>query len=135
MTDGVSAQRMATPSAQLSGSQGCRARETLNLVADKWSLSVVDTLSAGPRRFSELKRSVAGISKKMLTATLRGLEREGIVTRTVYAVMPPNVTYELTGLGGTLLDATRPLVRWSLRNVSAIDAARAKFDSRTDVRS
>ena len=115
-------------------SHGCRARETLDLVADKWSLGVVDTLSAGPKRFSELKRSIAGISKKMLTATLRGLEREGIVKRTVYAVMPPNVTYELTPMGRTLLDATVPLVRWSLQNIAAIDAAREEFDSRAAVR-
>jgi DNA-binding HxlR family transcriptional regulator len=121
---------MTEPSAQMSASQGCRAREILSLVADKWSLGVVDTLSAGPRRFSELNRSIAGISKKMLTATLRGLEREGIVTRTVHAVMPPNVTYELTSIGRTFLGATVPLVRWSLQNIAAIDEARAEFDNR-----
>ncbi|GII57867.1 HxlR family transcriptional regulator [Planotetraspora thailandica] len=119
-------------SAQLSGAQGCRAREILDLVADKWSLGVVDTLGAGPMRFSELKRSIAGISQKMLTVTLRGLERDGILTRTVYAVMPPNVTYELTALGRTLLGATDPLIRWSLQNISAIDEARAEFDSRAN---
>lgn len=112
----------------------CRARETLNLVADRWSLSIVDTLSAGPKRFGELKRSMPRISKKMLTVTLRGLEREGIVTRTVYSVMPPNVTYELTPLGRTLLAATVPLVRWGLQNIEAIDAARAEFDNRAGVR-
>lgn len=115
-------------------SQGCRARETLNLVADKWSLGVVDILSAGPRRFGELKGLMPRISKKMLTTTLRGLEREGIVTRTVYSVMPPNVTYELTAMGRTLLAATVPLVRWGLQNIEAIDAARAEFDNRSDVR-
>jgi DNA-binding HxlR family transcriptional regulator len=114
----------------MSASQDCRAREILSLVADKWSLGVVDTLSAGPRRFSELNRSIAGISKKMLTATLRGLEREGIVTRTVHAVMPPNVTYELTSIGHTFLAATVPLVRWGLQNIAAIDEARAEFDNR-----
>ncbi|NMO54873.1 helix-turn-helix transcriptional regulator [Actinoplanes sp. TBRC 11911] len=114
--------------------QDCRARETLNLVAEKWSLGVVDTLSAGPKRFGELKRTMPRISKKVLTATLRGLEREGIVTRTVYSVMPPNVTYELTPLGRTLLAATVPLVRWGLQNIEAIDAARAEFDNRSDVR-
>jgi DNA-binding HxlR family transcriptional regulator len=64
----------------------------------------------------------------MLTATVRELERDGILTRTVYAVMPPNVTYELTNLGRTLLDATRPLVVWSLKNITAVDDARAEFD-------
>ena len=115
-----------------SGGLGCRAREVLDLVANKWSLAVVDTLGAGPKRFTELKRSIEGISQRMLTVTLRGLERDGILTRTVYSVMPPNVTYELTTLGSTLLDATRPVVRWSLENMPAIDSARAKFDSKTD---
>lgn len=130
MTDVVSATPATRPPAQLSGAQACRAREILDLVADKWSLGVVDTLGAGPKRFSELKRSIAGISQKMLTVTLRGLERDGILTRTVYAVMPPNVTYELTAMGRTLLDATDPLIRWSLQNISAVDEARAEFDSR-----
>jgi DNA-binding HxlR family transcriptional regulator len=133
MTDIVSAAPATKPPAQLSGAQCCRAREVLDLVADKWSLGVVDTLGAGPKRFSELKRSIAGISQKMLTVTLRGLERDGILTRTVYAVMPPNVTYELTAMGRTLLDATDPLIRWSLQNISAIDEARAEFDSRADL--
>jgi DNA-binding HxlR family transcriptional regulator len=118
----------------MSATRGCRAREILTLVADKWSLGVVDTLSAGPRRFSELKRSINGISKKMLTATLRGLEREGIVKRTVFSVMPPNVTYELTSMGRTFIDATVPLVRWSLQNISAIDEARAEFDKQFEKR-
>jgi DNA-binding HxlR family transcriptional regulator len=133
MTDVVPAAPATRPPAQLSGAQGCRAREVLDLVADKWSLGVVDTLGAGPKRFSELKRSIAGISQKMLTVTLRGLERDGILTRTVYAVMPPNVTYELTAVGRTLLDATDPLIRWSLQNISAIDEARAEFDSRANL--
>lgn len=122
----------AEQAARMAGARGCRAREVLDLVADKWSLGVVDTLGAGPKRFSELKRGIDGISQKMLTATLRGLERDGILTRTVYAVMPPNVTYALTDMGRTLLDATAPLVQWSLRNIPAIDAARAEYDRGTD---
>jgi DNA-binding HxlR family transcriptional regulator len=133
MTDVVSAASAARPPAHLSAAQGCRAREVLDLVADKWSLGVVDTLGAGPKRFSELKRSIGGISQKMLTVTLRGLERNGILTRTVYAVMPPNVTYELTAMGRTLLDATDPLIRWSLQNISAIDEARVEFDGRANL--
>jgi DNA-binding HxlR family transcriptional regulator len=132
MADAAPAAPATRPPAQLSGAQGCRARDVLDLVADKWSLGVVDTLGAGPKRFSELKRTIEGISQKMLTVALRGLERDGILTRTVYAVMPPNVTYELTAMGRTLLDATDPLVQWSLQNISAIDAARTEFDSRAD---
>ncbi|MGW5362028.1 winged helix-turn-helix transcriptional regulator [Actinopolymorpha pittospori] len=122
----------AAPASPLSGPSGCRAREVLDLVAGKWSLAVVDTLGAGPMRFSELKRAIGGISQRMLTVTLRGLERDGILTRTVYAVMPPNVTYELTTMGRTLLEATRPVVQWSLENIAAIDAARAEFDAGTN---
>ena len=119
-----------SPPVRLAGPQGCRAREVIDLVANKWALGIVDTLGGGPKRFSELRRSVAGISQKMLTANLRSLERDGILTRTVYAVMPPNVTYELTAVGHTLLDATVPLVQWSLQNIAAIDTARIEFDSR-----
>lgn len=118
--------------AQLAGPEGCRAREVIDLVANKWSLSIVDTLGDGPRRFTELKRAISGISQKMLTSNLRGLERDGILTRTVYAVMPPNVSYELTSMGHALLAATRPLVHWSLQHVSSIDIARAEFDTRDD---
>jgi DNA-binding HxlR family transcriptional regulator len=131
MTNPVFSAPSSSPSTQLSGPFGCRAREVLDLVASKWALGVVDTLGAGPMRFTELKRSIDGISQRMLTVTVRGLERDGILTRTVYAVMPPNVTYELTTLGRTLLDATRPLVQWSLVNISAMDAARADFDGRS----
>ncbi|MBF8191774.1 helix-turn-helix transcriptional regulator [Nonomuraea sp. K274] len=132
MTDAASTAPPTFPPSQFSGGPGCRAREVLDLVANKWSLGVVDTLGAGPKRFTELKRSIEGISQRMLTVTLRGLERDGILTRTVYSVMPPNVTYELTTMGKTLLDATRPVVQWSLDNIPAIDTARAEFDSRAN---
>jgi DNA-binding HxlR family transcriptional regulator len=130
VTDAISNGPGSPASIHFSGPPGCRAREILDLVASKWALAVVDTLGAGPKRFNELRRSIEGISQRMLTVTLRGLERDGIVTRTVYAVMPPNVTYELTTMGRTLLEATRPLVEWSLANISAIDTARAEFESR-----
>jgi len=103
-------------------------REVLDLVADKWSLHVVSALGDGPRRFTELRRSVDGISQRMLTVTLRGLERDGILTRTVVAAMPPNVTYELTDLGETLLDATAPLIAWSVSSLPTIETARARYD-------
>jgi DNA-binding HxlR family transcriptional regulator len=110
---------------------GCRAREVLELVADKWSLYVVSCLGPGPRRFTELKRGIDGISQRMLTVTLRGLERDGILTRTVYQVMPPHVSYELTSMGTTLLQATTPLIEWSTHHLARIDAARADYDTRT----
>jgi DNA-binding HxlR family transcriptional regulator len=110
--------------------QACRVREVLDLVADKWSLYVVSSLGAGPRRFTELKRSIDGISQRMLTVTLRGLERDGVLTRTVYEVMPPHVSYQLTPLGATLLQATAPLIEWSAQHLAGMDAARLEYDSR-----
>jgi DNA-binding HxlR family transcriptional regulator len=111
---------------------GCRVREVLELIADKWSLYIVATLGNGPRRFTELKRSIDGISQRMLTVTLRGLERDGIVIRTVHEVMPPNVSYELTALGRTLVAATTPLLDWSSENLADIDEARSRYDHRAD---
>jgi DNA-binding HxlR family transcriptional regulator len=105
-----------------------RAREVLDLVADKWSLYVVAKLGDGEQRFSELKRSIGGISQRMLTVTLRGLERDGLVTRTIYSAMPPNIAYRLTPMGATLVDATTPLLRWALEHLSSIDAARGRYD-------
>jgi DNA-binding HxlR family transcriptional regulator len=110
---------------------GCRAREVLDLVADKWSLFVVSSLGPGPRRFTEIKRGIDGISQRMLTVTLRRLERDGILTRTVYEVMPPNVTYQLTSLGNSLLLTITPLVEWSTQHLPQIDAARARYDQLT----
>jgi len=105
-----------------------RAREVLDLVADKWSLYVIAKLGDGEQRFTELKRSVGGISQRMLTVTLRGLERDGLITRTIYSAMPPNIAYRLTPLGATLVDATTPLVMWAIENLSSIDAARGRYD-------
>jgi DNA-binding HxlR family transcriptional regulator len=102
----------------------------LDLVGDKWSLLVVRSLRDGPRRFTEIKRDVAGVSQRMLTVTLRGLERDGILTRTVRAVMPPHVSYELTELGATLREAVMPLLEWSVTHLERIDAARAAYDAR-----
>ena len=110
----------------------CRTREVLDIVGDKWSLLVVRNLKRGPRRFTELKRSIDGISQRMLTVTLRGLERDGILTRTVLNVMPPHVSYELTPMGRTLREAAAPLLEWSIVHVSHIDAARAAYDARDE---
>jgi DNA-binding HxlR family transcriptional regulator len=113
-----------------SASSDCRVREVLDLVADKWSLCVVSLLGDGPLRFTQLKRGVDGISQRMLTVTLRGLERDGIVIRTAYSVMPPHVSYQLTAMGRSLLDATAPLIDWSRRHLPLIDAAREAYDER-----
>ena len=122
---------MAEDGSHLPEHSNCRVREVLDLVADKWSLYVVAYLGERPRRFTELKRGVEGISQRMLTVTLRGLERDGIVDRTVYNVMPPHVAYALTPMGATLLQATTSLIDWSVQHLPAIDAARASYDART----
>ena len=108
----------------------CRASEVLDRVGDKWSLQVIFCLGGGPRRFTDLKRAIDGISQRMLTVTLRGLERDGIVTRTMYPVMPPRVDYALTPMGDTLLDAAGILVRWAHAHLEEIDTARAEYDAR-----
>ncbi|MFI5841516.1 winged helix-turn-helix transcriptional regulator [Catenuloplanes sp. NPDC051500] len=103
---------------------------TAPLVADKWSLPVIGRLADGPRRFTELRRGLPGISQRVLTATLRGLERDGFVDRIVYAVMPPNVTYRLTPLGESILDATRPMRSWKNAHLPEVERARLAYDSR-----
>jgi DNA-binding HxlR family transcriptional regulator len=111
---------------------GCRAREILDRVGDKWSLYAIAMLGGGTRRFTELKRGIDGISQRMLTVTLRGLERDGIVTRTQYPVVPVRVEYALTPMGRTLLDAVHPLITWTEGHLADIDAARAAYDARAD---
>ncbi|HZB28824.1 MAG TPA: helix-turn-helix domain-containing protein [Streptosporangiaceae bacterium] len=108
----------------------CRARRLLDRIADKWSLYVIAVLGQGTKRFTELKREVDGISQRMLTVTLRGLERDGLVSRRVYAVMPPHVEYSLTEMGRTLLDRSTALLRWAEEHLDEIDAARASYDDR-----
>lgn len=104
-------------------------REVLNRVGDKWSVLIVSLLGDGPRRFSDLRRSIDGISQRMLTLTLKGLERDGLVTRTVYPSIPPRVEYELTGLGRTLQKPIEALAEWAGTNRMAIQKARDKFDA------
>lgn len=109
----------------------CRAtREILERIGDKWSLFVVGSLRDGPRRFNELRRAIDGVSQRMLTLTLRGLERDGLVTRTVFPSIPPRVDYELTELGRTLLEPVAVLINWANHSRPAIEAARAHFDAR-----
>ncbi len=104
------------------------AREILCRVGDKWSLYVVRCLKDQPLRFNELRRSIEGISQRMLTLTLRSLERDGLITRTVYASKPPRVDYELTEIGGTLVGPVVALLTWAERNRIYIHYSRRKFD-------
>ena len=109
--------------------QDCRAvSEVLSRVGDKWTVLVVSTLGDGPKRFNELRKALGSISQRMLTLTLRGLERDGLVTRTVFPTIPPRVDYELTGLGRSLLEPVSELGMWARRNREAIQAARKRFD-------
>jgi len=107
----------------------CRAREVLQRVGDKWSMLVIDLLGQGTMRFTELHRSVDGITARMLTVTLRGLERDGIVTRTIHPVIPPRVEYALTPMGRTLLDTVGQLVSWADSHLPEIETARAAYDA------
>ena len=105
-------------------------REVLSRVGDKWSILIVDLLAEAPLRFSELRRSIEGISQRMLTLTLRGLERDGVVTRTVFPTIPPSVEYALTPLGRTLLLSVCGLATWARKNREKIQASRERFDAR-----
>ena len=104
------------------------ARVVLDRVGDKWSVFVVSLLGDGPKRFNEIKRTIDGISQRMLTLTLRGLERDGLVTRTVYPTVPPRVDYALTRLGMTLLEPVRALGAWAQAHRFEIQEARDRFD-------
>lgn len=111
--------------------EDCRSvSEVLERVGDKWSVLVVVTLGDGPKRFNELRRAIASISQRMLTLTLRGLERDGLVTRTAFATIPPRVDYELTELGRSLLVPVAALGSWARRNEFKIKQARLRFDGK-----
>jgi DNA-binding HxlR family transcriptional regulator len=110
-------------------SEHCRAvSEILSRIGDKWTVLVVELLGRGPTRFNELRREIGGISQKMLTTTLRQLERDGMVTRTVYPTIPPRVDYELTALGRELLVPVHALGAWARANMDRIDEARRRYD-------
>ncbi|SRR6266480_3545974 len=109
----------------------CHAREMLVRVGDKWSVYVIHVLGdAGTLRFNELRSRVAGISQRMLTVTLRGMERDGLIARKIYAEVPPRVEYSLTTLGKTLRQLVRGLVQWSEAHLTEVDEARAAYDAR-----
>jgi DNA-binding HxlR family transcriptional regulator len=111
-------------------SPNCKAvSEILSRVGDKWSVLIIMQLGNGSKRFNEIKRMIGGISQRMLTLTLRNLERDGIVSRTVTPIIPPRVDYELTGLGRDLLLPVAALGDWAIRHQPCIQAARAQFDA------
>lgn len=103
-------------------------RDVLNRIGDKWSLLVIATLDGGRLRFSELQRHIPGVSQRMLTLTLRHLERDGLVTRTIHAEVPPRVEYELTDIGRTLIPPSIAVATWAVEHYPAIENARAAFD-------
>lgn len=111
----------------------CRTISTLlQRIGDKWTVLVVATLGEGPRRFNELRREIPSVSQRMLTLTLRNLERDGLVSRAVTPTIPPRVDYALTDLGHSLLSPVNALTVWALDNVAAIHAAHARFDAEHD---
>ena len=116
----------------LGGDLDChRVSEILSRVGDKWTMQVIVVLRERPWRFNELKRAVAGISQQMLTRTLKTLERDGMVTRTVTPTTPPQVEYALTALGRDLADPVRQLAQWAVAHLATIDANRLSYDARS----
>ncbi|MFB2586842.1 winged helix-turn-helix transcriptional regulator [Herbiconiux liukaitaii] len=111
---------------------GCPSRRLLDRIGDRWTVLVVGVLGEGPRRFSEIRRAVDGVSQKMLTQTLRGLERDGLVTRTVYAEVPPRVEYELTDAGRTLQEPLKALEQWSIEHFGQVTSSWERYDTRAE---
>jgi DNA-binding HxlR family transcriptional regulator len=107
----------------------CSARDVLDRIGDKWTLQVIYLLGGGTMRFTQLLRSAEGVSQRMLTVTLRGLERDGMIERTVYPVVPPKVEYTLTPLGRSLLGTVCALMTWAKDHAPDLDAARARYDA------
>lgn len=105
------------------------AREMLGRVADQWTLLVIDVLESGERRFGQLRQAIPGVSQKMLTKTLRQLERDGLVIRTVHPVIPPRVDYRLTPLGESLAEAVCGIWLWVEANMEKVEAARQGYDA------
>ena len=108
----------------------CPTRHVLDLVADKWATLILGLLADRTLRFAELQRQIGGISQKMLTQTLRDLERDGLVERTVYAQVPPRVEYTLTALGQTLREPIAAIIRWSEEHIEAVTTAQQRYDKR-----
>lgn len=117
----------------LRGADCQKISQVLARVGEKWSMLIIMLLARGPHRFTEIKRAMGGISQRMLTLCLRGLERDGLIKRTVVAVMPPHVEYALTPLGQSLTEPVSALGNWAGRHIADIDAARQAFDAEQDV--
>lgn len=127
--DSTALKEISPPRAAPYEHEACRSiHELLSLVGDKWTMQVVRQLGGGTKRFNELRRAIEGISQKMLTITLRNLERDGFVTRTVYPTIPPRVEYALTDIGCELLVPIKALAEWVIANRDRIDDARRRFD-------
>ena len=110
----------------------CPTRVVLDRIGDKWTVLVVWTLGGGRKRFNELRKALGSISQRMLTLTLRGLERDGLVTRTVFPTIPPRVDYELTDLGRGLAEPVKALGQWAFEHLPQIEGARTSFDVRNE---
>jgi DNA-binding HxlR family transcriptional regulator len=110
---------------------GGRSRRVLDLIANRWAVLIIYALSEGTKRHNRLQREVEGISQKMLTKTLRSLERDGLLRREVYPVVPPKVEYSLTPLGESLIGILAELCKWAEEHIEEVDAARAGYDSRS----
>lgn len=106
----------------------CPVRDVLDRIGDKWSVLILKNIEEGPQRFGALRRRIGDISQRMLTQTLRDLQRDGLILRTVYPTVPPSVDYRLTNLGASLMDPLEYLVQWSDRNHQKVRKARASFD-------
>ncbi|TMR99414.1 winged helix-turn-helix transcriptional regulator [Nonomuraea basaltis] len=113
--------------------EDCEVRQILDRIADKWSLLVIALLDCQSLRFTQLRREIDGVSQRMLSVTLRHLERDGLVTRTVHPVVPPRVDYALTPLGRTLHQTIKALVTWTEEHQKEIAASRAAYDSRREM--
>ena len=112
--------------------QHCPTRMVLDRIADKWTVLVVGALEDKTKRFGELRREIGGVSQKMLTQTLRGLEMDGLVARRVYASVPPKVEYTLTKLGRTLIPVLEAIREWSEQNIEGVLKARSHYDTRAE---
>jgi DNA-binding HxlR family transcriptional regulator len=118
------------PRRDLNASECRRVSEVLARVGDKWTMQVIAELGEGPRRFNELRRGIEGVSQRMLTLTLKNLERDGLVSRTVTPSVPPRVDYALTDLGRSMLAPVNALGQWAATHIATMDAARERYDGR-----
>ncbi|HUN05682.1 MAG TPA: helix-turn-helix domain-containing protein [Aggregatilineales bacterium] len=111
----------------------CPVRQALDRLGDKWTTLIIGMLEDGPKRFSDLRRGISGISQKMLTQTLRSLERDGLVTRTLYPEVPPRVEYALTPLGKTLCEPIAAIIRWTEAHIDEVVTAQRRYDAAVEV--